>query len=142
MSVADKLKEAVLSRAVEASAASITVLLGWAVSEIAPILLPSIEAVATKKLLLSLLGLSLLLNLALLALIWLLSKKPPQFRLKYGIYWDKDKNPHCPSCKTPVAAYNEYQSGKGYYCKPCKKVFPLADASGNDIDPKIAINEL
>lgn len=141
MSVADKLKEAVLSRAVEASAASITVLLGWAVAEIAPALLPSIEAVATKKLLVSLLGLSLLLNLALLTLVWLLSKRQ-QFRLKYGIYWDKDKNPHCPSCKTPVAAYSNYQSGKGYYCKPCKKVFPLADAFGHDIDPTIAINEL
>jgi hypothetical protein len=96
MSVADKLKEAVLSNAVAASTASITVLLGWIFSEIAPILLPAIEAVSTKKLLLSLLGLSLLLNLVLLALVWLLSKKP-QFRLKYGIYWDKNKNPYCPS---------------------------------------------
>lgn len=141
MTFAEKLKEAILSRAVEASAASITVLLGWVVVEIAPILLPSIEAVATKKLLLSLLGLSLLLNLALLALVWFLSNKS-QFRLKYGIYWDKYKNPHCPSCKTPLAAYGSYTSGKGYYCKPCKKIFPLADATGNNIDPKAALNEL
>jgi hypothetical protein len=143
MSIADKLKETILSRAVEASAACITILLGWASSEIAPILLPAIEAVATKKLLLSILGLSLLINLALLAIVWLLSKKPPQLQLKYGIYWDKDKNPHCPSCQKPVAAYGEYSMlGKGYYCKPCNKVFPLADASGNNIDPKIAISEL
>jgi hypothetical protein len=23
--------------------------------------------------------------------------------LKYGVYWDKDGNPHCPKCKTPTS---------------------------------------
>lgn len=138
----DKLKEAALSRAVEASAAAVTVLVGWIVTEIAPILLPSIEAVATKKLLLSLLGLSLLLNLAMLTVVWLLSKKS-QLRLKYGIYWDKDKNPHCPSCKNPVSQYGNYQTiGEGYFCKTCSKLFPLADAAGNSISPEVVLNEL
>jgi hypothetical protein len=141
MSFAEKAKEAILSRAVEACVAAITVLLAWAISEISPVLLPSIEAAASKNLLLSLLILSAVLNLVFLALVWLLSKKE-QFRLKYGIYWDKGKNPHCPSCKTPLAAYGKYQAGKGYYCKPCNKIFPLADASGKDIDPKTAQDEL
>jgi len=22
--------------------------------------------------------------------------------LKYGVYWDKDRNPYCPKCKTPT----------------------------------------
>lgn len=142
MSFSYKAKEALLSHAVEACTASITVLLVWSVSEIYPVLLPSIEAAATKKLLLSLLVLSLTLNLAFLVIIWLLSKKDA-FKLKYGIYWDKNKNPHCPACQKPVATYNDYGfDGKGYYCKPCNKVFPLADAAGNDIDPQTAINEI
>ena len=142
MTFAAKLKEAVLSRAVESCVASITVLLVWALSEIYPVLFPAIEAAATKKLLLSLLVLSAILNLLFLALILLLSKND-SFKLKYGIYWDKKKNPHCPSCQKPVAAYGNYQSsGKGYYCKPCKQVFPLADASGKEVSPERAISEL
>jgi hypothetical protein len=141
MTLAEKIKEKILSHAVEASAASITVLLGWAFSEITPILLPYIEAAATKKLLLSLFGLSLLLNLMLLALVWFLSRGS-QLRLKYGIYWDRSKNPHCPSCKTPLAAYGHYQTGRSYYCKACKKPFPLADATGRHMNPTDVLNEL
>jgi len=69
-------------------------------------------------------------------------QKKPEFRLKYGIYWDSDKNPHCPNCKIPVAGYSEYQVGKGYYCKPCNKVFPLQDSAGNDINPTQVVSEL
>lgn len=141
MQLLEKLKEAVLSRAVEASAASMLVIAGFLANDIVLPLLPYIESAVSKKSMLSLLALSLFANIALLALIFLLTRRS-QFVLKYGIYWDKDKNPHCPSCKTPVATYNEYSSGKGYFCKPCKKLFPLADASGNDISPEQAINEL
>lgn len=56
-------------------------------------------------------------------------------RLKYGIYWDKAKNPYCPVCKKPVS-YGEYVEGFGYYCKPCSHVYPLADASGKEYTPK------
>ena len=92
--------------------------------------------------LLAILVTSLALNLIFFIVVWITSKKEP-FRLKYGIYWDKDKNPHCPSCKIPVAAYGDYQmSGKGYYCKPCQKVFALADASGKNIDPVKVLAEL
>ena len=69
--------------------------------------------------------------------------KSDTLRLKYDIYWDRHKNPHCPSCKKPLSAYNEYMySGKGYYCKPCKKVFPLTDVHGNRVEPAQALSEL
>jgi len=138
----EKAKEAILSHAVESCIASITVLLAWGVSEIYPWLLSSIEAAATKKLLLSLLVVSVALNFLFLAFVWLLSKSDT-FMLKYGIYWDKHKNPHCPSCQKPVATYDDYgHSGKGYYCKPCNQVFPLADAAGNNVSPETAVSEL
>ena len=123
-------------------AAATTVLLAWVGSQIAPALLPAIDAALSKTALLSLLVLSIVLNLVFLALVFYLAKKPP-LKLKYGIYWDKDKNPHCPSCKIPIAAYNEYTTaGKGYYCKPCNEVFPLQDARGKDIDPDMVLKEL
>jgi len=60
-----------------------------------------------------------------------------------GIYWDKHGNPFCPSCKTPVSNYGEYNYGdKGYYCAVCKTVFMLADASGNAISPTEAQKRL
>ena len=56
-----------------------------------------------------------------------------------GIYWDKKKNPYCPSCKIPVSKYGEYNCGDwGYWCNVCKSVFNLADASGNPIKPEDA----
>lgn len=74
-------------------------------------------------------------------IVWYATKRSG-LRLKYGIYWDGDKNPHCPSCRTPLANYNEYTVGKGYYCNPCEKVFPLADVSGKSVEPLKAIAEL
>lgn len=142
MKFLDKIKESIAIRAAESVAASLTVLLVWVAYQLAPVIVPAIEATISKQVLLALLAASFVLNIVFLLVVWSTSKKEP-FRLKYGIYWDKEKNPHCPSCKIPVAAYGDYQtSGKGYYCKPCKKIFALADASGKDIDPAKALAEL
>jgi hypothetical protein len=62
--------------------------------------------------------------------------------LKYGIYWDKNKNSHCPSCKTPVIYGEYYVGGTGYKCIPCKKVYPLADNLGNKLTPDQALSLL
>lgn len=59
-------------------------------------------------------------------------------KLKYAIYWDKNNNPHCPSCKSPAVRYEiNPRGGKGYYCRQCKDVFPMVDATGNDVKPEI-----
>lgn len=94
------------------------------------------------KVLFSLVCLSMLISLALLA--FLLPKLGEERRtLLGGIYWDKKKNPYCPSCKTPVAKYGEFNFGdQGYYCSVCKEVFVLADASGKPIAPAEAQSRL
>lgn len=141
MSFGEKVKESIINRAAEGLAVSATVIVIWSASKIGPAILPALEAGLSKSLLVSLLLSSLALNIVLAILFWVLRKKP-EFKLKYGIYWDSDKNPHCPNCKIPIAGYASYQTGKGYYCKPCKKIFPLQDSAGNDIDPNQAISEL
>ena len=141
MSFTDKIKESIMSRAAESVAAAITVLIAWVAYQVAPAILPAIETALSKRVILALLLLSLVLNIVFFLFVRAVSKKE-SFKLKYGIYWDKDKNPHCPSCKIPVAAYGKYSSGKGYFCRSCGKLFPLADASGKDIDPQTAVNEL
>ncbi|MBZ4187216.1 hypothetical protein K7B09_12880 [Thermomonas sp. RSS23] len=142
MKLIDKLKDTLADRAAEAIASSLTVVLAWAAYQIAPAILPAIEDVVSKRFLLALLATSSALNVIFFVATWY-SSKSDDLRLKYGVYWDKQKNPHCPSCKKPISGYASYQfHGKGYYCKPCNKVFPLTDAQGNTIEPAQVLSEL
>jgi hypothetical protein len=141
MSFGEKVKESIVNRAAEGLAVSVSIILIWVVSKIGPAILPALESSLSKSLLVSLLLASLALNLVFVVLFWVTRKKS-EFRLKYGIYWDSDKNPHCPNCKIPIAGYSEYSAGIGYYCKPCKKVFPLQDSAGKDVEPSQAESEL
>jgi hypothetical protein len=141
MNVTDKIKDSIVSKAAEGLALSVSAIVIWTGIQIAPVVLPAIEGNIPKTTLISLLLASLALNIILVVVFWIFNRKP-ELALKYGIYWDGRKNPHCPSCKIPISGYGNYQAGKGYYCKPCKKIFPLCDASGNDVNPEQAIREL
>lgn len=141
MTFFSKLREKLVDRAAEGIAASLTALLIWAAYQVAPVVLPAIEEATSKKVLLALLVSSLVLNVACV-LVARSATTREAFRVKYGIYWDREKNPHCPNCKIPIAGYNKYDSGKGFYCKPCNKIFRLTDVAGNDIDPHKAVSEL
>jgi hypothetical protein len=61
-----------------------------------------------------------ILLLAILSLvIYLWADK--KLRLKYNIYWDRKRNPHCPICKKPLQSHS-YCS---YQCIACDKyIFP------------------
>jgi hypothetical protein len=142
MKLVDKLKDSIADKAAEGVAASLTILLAWAAYQVAPAVLPAIEAVVSKQVLLALLVASVVLNFAFLILVWYLAKGDT-LRLKYGVYWDRHKNPHCPSCKRPVSGYNTYQfGGKGYFCKPCDKVVALTDVHGKRYEPADVLGEL
>ena len=142
MKLFDKIKDSLAHRAAEAIAASLTVLVTWAAYQIAPAILQAIEVAISKRVLLALLVASISLNFFFLLVVWYMSKGNA-LRLKYGVYWDRHKNPHCPACQKPLSAYDSYNySGRGYYCKPCNKVFPLTDAHGNKIEPAQALSEL
>jgi hypothetical protein len=141
MNVIDKIKDKLVEHAAEGAIASVAVLLVWVANKLAPVVLPLIESNLSNQVLLALLLASIAINILLAILIYGATKKRP-FKLKYGIYWDSEKNPHCPSCQKPIAAYGQYTTGKGYSCKPCGKVFPLADAGGNDMTPADVVNQL
>ena len=141
MNAITKFIEKLIEHAAEAAVAAVSVLLVWVAHQLSPIVLPLIESHLSNQVLAGLLLASLAVNVLLALLIYVLSRKPA-FKLKYGIYWDSEKNPHCPSCQKPIAAYGEYSYAKGYYCKPCEKLFPLADASGNDMNPAEVIKNL
>ncbi|MGZ3789253.1 MAG: hypothetical protein ACXVLQ_12065 [Bacteriovorax sp.] len=136
------IKNKILERAVELVVAALIVLFGWSAAQIAPIFIPFLNQIP-KNVFIALLLTSILVNGIFGVVIWILaSSNKTRFKLKYGIYWDKDKNPHCPNCKIPIGAYAKYQAGWGYYCKPCNKIFKLTDAHGNDINPTQVLKEL
>jgi hypothetical protein len=142
MSPLDKIQAGFFEHLGTAAALVVTGLIGWLSLQIAPIIAPAIETGLPIRVLLGILGLSVFLNVCAVLAIYKLRSGSSALSLKYGIYWDKKKNPHCPSCKIPIGGYNSYSSGKGYYCKPCGKIFGLQDASGTDIAPAQAISEL
>ena len=84
-------------------------------------LLPFYESLkqAISKDLLALLTLIffLLFLVCLIALRYITAKK-----LKYGIYWDKQKNPFCPVCKTTIGHLGK-SSSPGFFltCDKCKE---------------------
>jgi hypothetical protein len=48
-----------------------------------------------------------------------------RLKLKYGLYWDRKKNPRCPSCKKPLQVYNYCT----YHCLACDKNVFASDGS-------------
>lgn len=143
MSSLEKIQEGFFNHVGTAAALAVTGLVGWLALQIAPSILPAIEHSVSTKILLAILLLSMFLNVALAVAIWRFPSRQTELRLKYGILWDKDKNPHCPVCKNGGLNYNEWNYGQlGYYCNSCEQVFGLKDASGKDVKPVDAIQGL
>lgn len=61
-------------------------------------------------------------------------------RLYFGIYWDKEKNPYCPACKTPLNYFhdNEYNEYHTFECIKCNKEMSAKDINGNYLSLKQA----
>jgi tetrahydromethanopterin S-methyltransferase subunit E len=101
MSFGEKVKESIVNRAAEGLAVSVSIILIWVVAKIGPVILPALESSLSKSLLVSLLLASLALTLVFVVVFWVTRKKS-KFRLKYGIYWDSDKNLIAPIVKFPL----------------------------------------
>ena len=143
MSPLEKIQDGFFEHIGTAASIVVTGLIGWLALELAPIIVPAVEAALPLKVVLAILLLSLTVNIGLAVAIWRLASKRPQLRLKYGILWDSDKNPHCPVCKNAGLDYNEWNYGQlGYFCNSCEKVFGIKDSAGKDVKPADAIAAL
>jgi hypothetical protein len=73
-------------------------------ADLVVLVLPEIMNKVPSILLLSLLSLSVLLNLALLFILYIKRNKYKIWKptIQYGVYWDHMYNPLCPSCKAPL----------------------------------------
>ena len=86
----------------------------------------------TSKRLLSLLCILLLLLLLLsLYSLYYLCRNP--LKLKFGLYWDKQKNPYCPGCQKPLHGFSKQNDTKRYggKCVVCGKFVQLDESTTN-----------
>jgi hypothetical protein len=58
----------------------------------------------------------LCLTIATLVVI-LLSQREPKMKARFGVYWDKQKNPRCPACESPLVMQRPF----AFICQQCKK---------------------
>ncbi len=58
----------------------------------------------------------------------------------FGVYWNRDLQPFCPVCKTPLAPFYNYDGHKfpGSVCKKCKIDISLRSEYLTDIDSCLA----
>ena len=65
------------------------------------------------------LGTTALLAMSLLLLAFIYLKNMQSLKLRYGIYWDKIKNPYCPKCKTPLVTRSKATPLADVFFCPC-----------------------
>lgn len=89
------------------------------------------ENVPKSILLLLPLSLLLLLLLSVLYIFYLHKKLKIELKQALGVYWDKNLNTYCPSCKKLLSNYAYYEAGiknyPGFKCINCKDVIRISD---------------
>jgi hypothetical protein len=86
--------------------------------------------------------LSIATTLALSCLLWVLSyfflylKYRTKLAPKFGVLWDKNKEPYCPSCSQPLAKYigNHTKYRPNLWCNKCDKELSLVTDDGERIN--------
>jgi tRNA(Ile2) C34 agmatinyltransferase TiaS len=142
MSFLEKAKENLTDKALSLWTGAVGTLLLFVGGVILAAALPTLNSPTFQKLLLPLLGLSVLANTGLIATVWLLVRRH-KLRPGFGVLWDSKFEPHCPACETLLSAYGRYEVfGWGWHCTKCKKSIALQNEVGVNIRLQEAIMQL
>ena len=141
MTALSKVKDGFLAHIGSACAAAVVTLLAWIFYQFTPVIVPAIESGVSLRIILAILLLSVILNIALAFICWRISR-PAELKLRFGILWDKEKNPHCPVCRNAGVRFGVYNAKPSYFCNPCGKVYNIADSAGNSLTPEEALARL
>lgn len=137
----DEFQETITSKFAEVLGILFATIVIYLLTQIAVLLFSLINSVFSNKVLIPLFFISLLLNIFVLVWLWKIKQKP-EFILRYGVYWDHEKNPHCPLCKKPIGSYDSTRKPPSYTCKSCGNFIRITNQVGNDIPPSKVIAEL
>ncbi len=120
----NKLIEKIIENSINILITLIVSLIVLAGSQILPLILPSILEQIPSKILLTLLTLSILINLILVSFI-IYSHFKNKLIPKFGLLWDKNKEAYCPACETLLSEYFAWDSSPekeyGFMCLKCKQ---------------------
>ena len=130
----------VLDKSVEIMAGSLTSLFLMFGDRVYKLIAPQVSLLLSPQFVLLSLIVSISLNAVAVAYLFLARQGGLTF--KYGVCWDRFKNPYCPHCKNPVV-YGDYaDDNSGYSCVPCNRVFKLMDNTGKHYLPSDVIKRL
>lgn len=79
---------------------------------------------------------SLAINIVLITTL-IYFKQKQKLLLKNGVYWDKNKNPHCNKCKSPLTFGGSdfyEQNPKSFWCTSCRTAIYPVDSNGKYIE--------
>jgi len=79
------------------------------IADVIPLLHLEKSPLFTNSILLKLLG--LLFYFLVLCVALLIDGRKGKLKVKFGTKWDKDLNPHCPTCETPLSQYQITEGG-------------------------------
>ena len=132
MKITDIIKEHSTKLILSAIFGVLGILIGSLYSQVIPILLPIIIQELPKPVLLKMLTAAILLFLlSTLAALFIYSHYRPKLVPKFGLLWDKNKEPYCPACRNPLSQYlkcqfsDEGTSEKVFWCVKCDKYIYL-----------------
>jgi len=126
-----ELQKKLLEHSVSIVVTLLTGLFLLAGKEIMVLLSPQVLDKLPKKAALSLFLLSLLVNCIMCAWVIILYRSR-QLTLRFGLYWDKDLNPYCPVCQSPLGAYGDYMTGRGFNCIKCNEIVLITAPDGSN----------
>jgi hypothetical protein len=118
-------------------------LLKWAFPDAWEQICSTILALISPRQLLTLLLISLSVNLTGIAFKLASLKSQQSLRKRFGVLWDSEKNPYCPICNSHLATHNQFGHMENeYFCKPCNNLVYLTDSSGKQITRVYALKNL
>ena len=137
MKITTPIKESAIKWLLSAIFGILGLLVGSIYSDLIPIILPRISQELPKVTLLKFLTLAII----LVVLSWVLSYiiyiySKTKLIPKFGVVWDKNKEPYCPNCEKPLAKHPAKFEGNvitGVDCVKCKKSFILMTDDGRRI---------
>lgn len=134
MEIIDTIKESSTKYFLSSLFGLLILLIGAIYQDILPILYPEIIQKLPKEVFLKITTLAILLFVlsSVLSFIFYLKLKN-KLTPKFGVVWDKGKEPYCPNCEKPLKKYTFELDGNitaGIDCAKCNKSFKLITDEG------------
>ena len=130
MNIIDTIKESAIKQIVSGIFGILLLLIGLIYPDIIPGIFRYIIQNLSKEALLKITSLAILLSILLAGLSFTIYLKyKPRLTAKCGVLWDKNKEAHCPACKSPLSESTFYNAPANmhhfYKCINCDKEITL-----------------